>query len=120
MWGPTGPDPTQAAYFRFYSNSTGLQGPPVSVPMTESGTTYSQAIPVSGFGGFSCSPSKTVPKPEQRLSLSVTGAAPAASGWMATAMTGTETELSGWGCGPSGFTGWTVGHLTISGRPATS
>lgn len=120
MWGPAGPDPSQAAYFRFYSNDTGLLGPPVSTPMTESGATYSQAIPIGGFGGrFICPPSQTVPRPEQRLSLKVTGAAPAGSGWKATAMTGTESTLSGWGCGASGFTGWTVAHLAISGKPAS-
>lgn len=120
MWGPSGPDPTQAAYYSFYSNTTGLLGPPVSMPMIESGVTYSQMIPVSGFGGFQCPPSRTVPKPEQRLSLTVSGATPVGSGWTATAITGQETVLSGWGCGPAGFTGWTVGHLTINGRPTAA
>lgn len=116
MWGPTGPDPTQTGYYRFYSNTTGLLGPPVSTPMTESGATYTQAIPISGFGGFKCPPSSTVPKPEQRLSLTVSGAIAAGSGWAATTITGQETVLDGWGCGAGGFTGWTVGHLKISGR----
>lgn len=119
LWGPTGPDPTQSDYFRFYSDTTGLEGPPVSMPMTESGATYSQTIPIAGFGGYTCPPSSTVPKPEQRLSLTVTGASSSASGWIATAMTGKESLLFGWGCGAAGFTGWTVGNLTISGRPAT-
>ena len=120
MWGPAGPDPTQAGSFRFYSNTTGLLGPPVSEPMTESGATYSQSIPTSGFGGAKCAPSRTVAKPEQRLTLTVTAATAVASGWKATAMIGNETVLSGWGCGPAGFTGWTVGHLMITGRPAST
>lgn len=120
MWGPTGPDPAQAGFFSFYSNDTGLLGPPVRTPMAESGATYSQAIPISGFGGFKCPPSSTVPKPEQRLSLTVTGAKRAGTGWTATAMTGEETLLSGWGCGAAGFTGWTIGHLSITGRHSTT
>lgn len=116
MWGPGGPDQSQASYYAFYSPTTGLLGPPVSAPMTESGATYSQSIPVGGFGGVACPPSRTVPRPEQRLSLTVTAANPSASGWTATAMIGEETLLWGWGCGSGGFTGWTVGHLSITGR----
>ena len=116
LWGPTGPDPSKESYYAFYSGATDLQGPPVSTPMTESGATYSQTIPIGGFGGYTCPPSRTVSRPEQRLSLTVTGATRATSGWTATTMTGAETFISGWGCGPGGFTGWTVGHLAISGK----
>lgn len=115
MWGPTGPDPSKQGYYSFYSSSSGLMGPPVSTPMTESGATYSGTIPIGGYGGFTCPPSKTVARPEQRLSLTVTDAIPTKSGWTATRMSGQETFLEGWGCGPSGFTGWIVGHLSISG-----
>lgn len=117
MWGPGGPDPSQASYYRFYSNSTGLEGPPVATPMTESGSTYSAVIPVSGFGGFTCPPSRTVPRPDQRLTLTVTGATNGSSGWTATRLTGTETLIDGWGCSGGAFTAWTIGHLTITGRP---
>lgn len=116
MWGPTGPDPSKQGYYFFYSSTSGLQGPPVSTPMTESGSTYSGTIPIGGFGGFTCPPSRTVARPEQRLSLTVTDASHGSAGWTATRMSGTETFLMGWGCGPNGFTGWIVGHLTISGK----
>ena len=116
LWGPAGPDPAQASYYRFYSDSSGLEGPPVSTPMNESGHTYSATIPISGFGGLSCAPSRTVPRPAQSLSLTVTGAKPGATTWTATTMSGDEVLISGWGCGANGFTGWTVEHLKISGR----
>jgi hypothetical protein len=116
MWGSSGPDPSQASYYRFYSNSTGLEGPPVSTPMTESGATYTAVIPISGFGGFTCPPSRTVPRPDQRLSLTVTGASSASSGWTATRLTGTETLIAGWGCANGAFTNWTIEHLTVTGR----
>lgn len=116
MWGPDGPDPSKQSFYSFYSSNSGLLGPPVSTPMTESGATYSQAIPISGFGGFTCPPSRTVPRPEQRLSLTVTGATHGTAGWSASQMTGTETFIAGWGCGPGGFTGWTVGHLKVTGK----
>ena len=118
LWGPSGPDPGKQAYFAFYSSTTDLQGPPVSSPMTESGAAYSQAIPISGFGGYKCPPSSSVSRPEQRLTLTVTGATKKGSGWTATALTGTEVFIAGWGCGAGGFTGWTIGHLAITGHPA--
>lgn len=116
MWGPGGRDPSQGAYYRYYGDSTGLEGPPVSTWMDESGATYSEVIPISGFGGFTCSPSRTVPRPDQRLSLTVTGATHASSGWTATQLTGTETLIGGWGCANGAFTAWTIEHLTITGR----
>jgi hypothetical protein len=116
LWDSSGPDPSRASFFRFYSNSTDLEGPPVSTPMIESGSSYSRVIPVSGFGGFKCPPSRTVARPEQRMTLTVTGATRHGSGWVADQMTGTETFIAGWGCGSGGFTGWTVGHLAITGR----
>ncbi len=118
LWGPNGPDPNKQAYFAFYSSATDLQGPPVTTPMTQSGATYSQTIPISGFGGYKCPPSRTVTRPEQRLTLTVTDAKKNGAGWSATAMTGTELFIAGWGCGSGGFTGWTVGHLAITGHPA--
>lgn len=115
MWGPGGRDPSQAAYYRYYSNSTGLEGPPVSTWMDESGATYSEVIPIGGFGGFTCPPSSTVPRPDQRLSLTVTEATKGSSGWTATRLSGTETLIDGWGCSRGAFTDWTIGHLTITG-----
>ena len=116
MWGPGGRNPSQAAFYRYYSDTTGLEGPPVSTWMDESGATYSEVIPIGGFGGFACPPSPTAPKPDQRLSLTVTGATKGPSGWTATRMSGTETLISGWGCSGGAFTAWTIGHLTIDGR----
>ena len=116
LWGPAGPDPSQATYYQFYSNSSSLEGPPVSTPMSESGHTYSGTIPIAGFGGFSCRPSQTVPRPVQSLSLTVDGAEHDASVWRATSMSGEEALISGWGCGANGFTGWTVERLQISGK----
>jgi hypothetical protein len=116
LWGATGPDPSQQAYYRFYSSTTDLQGPPVSTPMTESGASYSQVIPISGFGGYKCPPSPSVAKPEQRLEITVTGATKALTGWVADRISGEETFIAGWGCGAGGFTGWTVGHLAITGQ----
>jgi hypothetical protein len=118
LWGPDGPDASKAAYYWFYSSSTGLEGPPVSKPMTETGATYSQTIPIGGFGGFECAPSRTVPRPEQTLSLTVVDATRGTSGWAATRMTGTERLLAGWGCSGGAFSGWRIGQLKISGRPA--
>ncbi len=116
LWGPTGPDPSKQAFFRFFSNATGLQGPPVSTPMTESGSSYTQTFGTEGFGGSRCAPSQTVAKPEQRLTLRVTAATHSGNGWTATALSGAETFIAGWGCGAGGFTGWTVAHLDITGR----
>ena len=117
LWGASGPDQSQQAYYRFFSNATDLQGPPVSTPMKESGASYSQVIPVSGFGGVKCLASKTVARPDQSLTLTVTGAYKSGSIWTASEITGSETFLAGWGCGAGGFTGWTVGHLAITGHP---
>lgn len=118
LWGPEGPDPQKAGYYAYYSATTGLEGPPVSTPMTQSGTSYSQTVPIGGFGGYTCPPSRTVPRPAQTLVLRVTAAKQASSGWSATAMSGTEKLLAGWGCSSAGaFTGWTVSSLAISGRP---
>jgi hypothetical protein len=116
LWGASGPVASQASYYRFYSSVTELEGPPVSTPMPESGASYSQTIPISGFGGYKCPPPTGAAKPEQRLTLTVTDAKAAGSGWTATKMTGTETFIDGWGCGAS--TGWTVGHLSIAGQPS--
>jgi hypothetical protein len=117
LWDPTGPDPSKQASFQFFSTVTGLQGPPVSTPMTESGSTYTQTFGAHGFGGSRCAPSQTVARPEQRLTLQVTAATQGGSGWTATALTGTETFIAGWGCAAAGFTGWTTAHLGITGRP---
>ena len=119
LWGPSGPDASKQTFYAFYSSTTDLQGPPVSTPMTQSGAAYSQTIPISGFGGYKCPPSAAVPKPEQRLTITITGASKNGSGWTATAIMGTETFIAGWGCGGGGFTGWTVGHLAITGHPGT-
>ena len=116
LWGASGPDPATQAYYAFYSSATGLLGPPVSTPMTRSAATYTQAIPISGFGGVKCPPSRTVPRPEQRLSLTVTNASGSGSSWSATALTGAETFVAGWGCSGTSFTGWTVGRLKITGK----
>ena len=38
IWGPTGPDPSQAAYYQYYSNTSGFQGTPAPNPLVQSGT----------------------------------------------------------------------------------
>jgi hypothetical protein len=83
--------------------------------MTESGASYSAAIPISGFGGARCPPSPSVRAPEQRLTLAVGGATRSGDGWSASALTGTETLVAGWGCSGGAFSGWTVEHLRIAG-----
>jgi hypothetical protein len=115
VWGPDGPDQSQASFFRLYSNTTSFEGPPVSTPMTESGASYSQAIPISGLGGFTCPPSPTVRAPEQRLTITVAAATGSGSAWTASSLTGAETLDAGWGCSNGAFSGWTVGHLKITG-----
>lgn len=120
LWGPSGPDTTQADFFSYVSQASGLQGPPVSIPMVQSGDTYSAAVPISGYGGpIPCSPPIGGTAPEQRLTLKVTSANQHGSGWQATALAGSETYDSGWGCGDGKFTGWVVTHLGIAGRPST-
>lgn len=116
LWDASGPDPSKQSFFRFYSSATSFEGPPVSTPMPQSGATYSAVIPISGFGGFQCPPSRTVARPDQRLTLTVSDAVQSGSAWKATKVTGTETLIAGWGCGAGGFTGWTVEHLGITGR----
>jgi hypothetical protein len=119
LWGQSGPDSTQVAFFSYFSQASGLQGPPVSIPMVQSGDTYSATVPIAGFGGpIPCSPPTGSTAPEQRLTLRVTGAKQHGSGWQATALAGSETYVSGWGCGDGKFTGWVITHLGIAGRPS--
>lgn len=112
--------PVPQHFSSYYSQASGLQGPPVSIPMVQSGDTYSATVPIAGFGGqIPCSPTIGSTAPAQRLTLKVTSAKQQGSGWRATAMVGSETYVSGWGCNGAKFTGWVVTQLEIAGRPST-
>lgn len=117
MWGSTGPDSTEAAFYQYFGTATGLQGPPVSSPMMQSGDSYGSDIPISGFGGqVRCQPPRGIPAPTQHLTLRVTNATHASAGWSATRLVGSETLVGGWGCNGTVPTGWVVTHLDIAGR----
>jgi hypothetical protein len=45
IWGADGPNSQEAAYYQYFGKTTGLQGPPVSIPMMQSGDTYGADIP---------------------------------------------------------------------------
>lgn len=117
MWGPDGPNSQQAAYFQYFGKTTGLQGPPVSMPMTQSGDTYGADVPIGGSGGqLQCQPPRSIPVPNQHLTLRVTNATHNSTGWLATTLVGSETLVGGWGCNGTVPTDWVVTHLDITGR----
>ena len=117
IWGPNGPDPSQAASFTFFSNASGFQGTPGPTGLQQSGPTYSVDIPISGFGGFTCPPPGGATRPAQHLNLRVTDAKQNGPGWLATTVTGTESLVAGWGCNGSQPTSWVAENLTIVGHP---
>jgi hypothetical protein len=120
MWGPTGPDSEQAAYYQYFGKTTGLAGPPVSIPMMQSGDSYGADIPIGGYGGqLQCQPPRSIPAPTQRLTLRVTNATynnHGSQGWRATTLVGSETLVGGWGCNGTVPTDWVVTHLDIAGQ----
>lgn len=120
MWGPTGPNSQEAAYYQYFGTKTGLQGPPVSVPMMQSGDSYGADIPISGFGGqLQCQPPRSIPTPAQHLTLRVTNATYANhgnTGWTATTLVGSEMLIGGWGCNGTLPTDWVVTRLGIAGQ----
>ena len=117
MWGPDGPNSQQAAYYQYFGKTSGLQGPPVSIPMMQSGDSYSADIPVSGFGGkLQCQPPRNIAVPIQHLTLRVTNATHGSAGWLATTLVGSETLVGGWGCNGTVPSDWVVTHLAIAGR----
>lgn len=115
IWGPGGPDPSQAAFFQYFGTASGFEGGPSG--LLQNGATYSISIPVGGFGGLVCSPPRGSPRPSQRLTLRVTDAKPDGTGWLATTLTGTESLVAGWGCSGGQPTGWIVQNLSILGHP---
>ena len=117
IWGPSGPDPSQAAYYTYYSNQSGFEGTPGPTGLQQSGTTYSVDIPTGGFGGYKCAPPSGSTKPGQHLSLRVTEAKQSRTGWLATTVTGTESLVAGWGCNGSQPTNWIAENLSIAGHP---
>lgn len=116
IWGPNGPDASQAAFFQYFSNASGFEGTPPA-GMQQSGATYSVDIPIGGFGGLKCSPPSASLRPAQHLSLRVTDAKQSGSGWLATAVTGDETLVAGWGCNGTQPTSWIAQTLAIAGHP---
>jgi hypothetical protein len=120
IWGPAGPKSTEAAYYQYFGTTTGLAGPPVSMPMMQSGDSYSADIPRGGLGGrLACQPPLSIPFPKQHLMLRVTNAvynAGGSQGWRATTLVGSETEVGGWGCNGTLPSGWVVTHLAITGQ----
>jgi hypothetical protein len=117
MWGPSGPNPDQAAYYQYFGTATGLEGPPVSIPMMQAADTYSADILISGFGGpVPCQPPRSIPAPTQHLTLRVTNATHATAGWLATTLVGSETLVGGWGCNGTIPTDWVLTHLGIAGQ----
>jgi hypothetical protein len=117
IWGPGGPDPSQAAYFRYYGNQSGFQGTAGPAGLQQSGATYSVDIPIGGFGGAKCPTPGGGTRPAQHLSLRVTDAKQSGSGWLATTVSGTETLVAGWGCNGSQPTSWVAVNLSIVGHP---
>lgn len=117
IWGPTGPDPSQVAYYTYYSNASGFQGTGGPNLLQQSGATYSVAIPISGFGGFKCSPPSGGGRPAQSLKLQVVDAKPNGAGWLATTVTGSEELVAGWGCNGAQATGWIAETLSLVGHP---
>jgi hypothetical protein len=118
IWGPTGPDAQQAAYYTYHGPTSGLQAPPVSVPLQQSGDTYAATVPIGGYGGqIPCRPPAGEAAPTQQLTLRVSKARRTASGWLATELVGSESFDAIWGCSGGTFTGWVVGHLGIAGKP---
>ena len=117
IWGPAGPDPSQAAYYQYFGNASGFEGTPGSTGLQQSGATYSVTIPIGGFGGRTCSPPSGSARPGQDLMLKVVEARPNGAGWLATTVTGTESLVAGWGCNGNQATGWISEHLSISGHP---
>lgn len=117
IWGPNGPDPSQAASYTFFSNQSGFEGTPGPTGMQQSGTTYTVDIPTSGFGGFKCPPPGGATKPAQHMSLRVTDAKKNGPGWLATTVAGTETLVAGWGCNGTQPTSWVAENLSIVGHP---
>jgi hypothetical protein len=117
MWGPDGPHSQQAAYYQYFGKTTGLAGPPVSIPMMQSGDSYSADIPIGGYGGqLQCQPPRSIAVPNQHLTLRVTNATHATTGWLATTLVGSETLVSGWSCNGTISTDWVVTHLGIAGQ----
>lgn len=117
IWGPNGPDPTQTAYFSYYSNQSGFEGTAGLNALQQSGSTYTVDIPIGGFGGFKCPPPGAGTRPAQHLSLRVTEAKADGPGWLATTLTGTESLVAGWGCNGTLPTSWVAENLSISGHP---
>jgi hypothetical protein len=117
IWGPTGPDPSQAAYYIYYGTKSGFQGTGGPMPLLQSGATYSVAIPIGGYGGITCAPPQGTPPPAQSLTLQVVDAKQSGTGWLATAVTGSETIAAGWGCNGTQATGWVSEDLSIIGHP---
>jgi hypothetical protein len=117
MWGPSGPNSQEAAYYQYFGTTTGLQGPPVSIPMMQSVDTYSADIPISGFGGqVPCQPPRDIPAPNQRLTLRITNATHVSTGWLATTLVGSETLVGGWGCNGTVPSDWVLTQLGIAGQ----
>ena len=123
IWGPTGPNSTEAAYYQYFGTSTGLVGPPVSLPIMQSGDSYSADIPIGGYGGqLACQPPRNIPVPKQYLMLRVTNAtynSHGSQGWRATTLIGTESLVSGWGCNGTVPSVWVVTHLDITGQTSS-
>ena len=117
IWGPSGPDSSQETFFQFTSRISGFEAPPVSTPLTQSGSTFSGEVPVSGYGGpVPCEPPPRTNVPAQELTLRTTRATLGTAGWSATKIIGAETLLTGWGCSGSTPTGWVTAHLGIAGH----
>ena len=117
LWGPSGPNSQEVAYYQYFGTTSGLVGPPVSVPMAQSGDSYSADIPISGFGGLlACQPPRNIPVPNQHLTIRVTDAYHATAGWQARRLVGTESLVIGWGCNGTTPTDWVVMDLGITGH----
>lgn len=117
VWGPSGPDPGQAAYYQYYSNASGFEGGPPT-GLQQSGATYSATIPIGGFGGRTpCGPPTGTTRPGQTLTLRVVDAKQSGAGWLATTVSGTEDLVAGWSCNGTQTTGWIAEHLSITGHP---
>lgn len=118
IWGPSGPNPSQAGYYQYFGTTSGFQGTTAAQPLQQSGASYSASIPIGGFGGrLQCPPPSGGLRPSQEISLRVTAAKQAGSGWLATAISGGETLTAGWACSGSQPTGWVSEHLVFTGHP---
>ena len=83
----------------------------------QSGDTYGADVPIGGYGGqLQCQPPRSIPVPNQHLTLRVTNANHNSTGWLAAALVGSETLVGGWGCSGTVPIDWVVTHLALTGR----